>query len=94
MTNITDDYDIFTSRNYTEYYNMILSNCTDNEHFIDKIITTLFFTKPFVLPCGLMSLMVYTIFKPLIRNKWKLIWYLYYSFVYEFDQIPIDSVII
>ena len=65
MTNITDDYDIFTSRNYTKHYNMILSNCTDNENNMDIIIPTLIITKP----CGLMNLMVYTIIKPLRKNK-------------------------
>ena len=56
ITNITDDYD-----NITEY---------DNTTDIDIIIPTLLFT----IPCGLsflclMSLMVYTLIKPLFNKK-------------------------
>ena len=59
MTNAIDDYD-----------NMTLINGTDNENNIDIIIPTLLLT----IPCGisflcLMSLMVYTLIKPLINNK-------------------------
>ena len=55
ITNITDDYD-----NITEY-----DNCN-----IDIIIPALLFT----IPCGLsflclISLMVYTLIKPLMRKK-------------------------
>ena len=57
VTNITDDY---------------IDNCTDNENNIDIIIPALFFT----IPCGLsflclMSLMVYTLIKPVINKKEK-----------------------
>ena len=56
ITKITDDYDI--------------CNCTDNENNIDIIIPALLF----ITPCGisfvcLMSLMVYTLIKPLMRKK-------------------------
>ena len=49
---------------------MLLSNCTFNENDIDIIIPTLLIT----IPCGLsflclMSLMVYTIIKPLFNKK-------------------------
>ena len=59
MTNITDDYDSITS-----------NNCTDNEHNIDIIIPVSLFT----IPCGLsflclISIMVYTLIKPLFNNK-------------------------
>ena len=69
-TNITDDYDNITSSHYTEYDNMTLSNCTFNENDIDIIVPTLLLT----IPCGLsflclMSLMVYTLIKPLFNNK-------------------------
>ena len=76
-TKITNDYDNITSSNYTDYDNvtssndnMTLSNCTNNENNIDIIIPTLLFT----IPCGLsflclMSLMVYTMIKPLFNNK-------------------------
>ena len=61
ITNITDNYD-----NITEY-----DNTTDtNNCNIDIIIPALLFT----IPCGLsflclISLMVYTLSKPLIRKK-------------------------
>ena len=61
VTNITDYYD-----NITEY-----DNTTDtNNCNIDIIIPALFFT----IPCGLlflclMSLMVYTLIKPLFNKK-------------------------
>ena len=61
ITNITDDYD-----NITEYDNTLdTNNCN-----IDLIIPALLFT----IPCGLsflclISLMVYTLVKPLINKK-------------------------
>ena len=64
ITNITDDYD-----NITEY-----DNTTDtNDCNIDIIIPALLFS----IPCGLsficlMSLMVYTLIKPLFNKKSKL----------------------
>ena len=59
VTNNTDDYD-----------NNTFTNCTDNENNIDIIIPTLIIT----IPCGLsvlylMSLMVYTLMKPLFNSK-------------------------
>ena len=70
IANITNDYDIITSSNYTDYDNTTLSICTFNENDVDLIVPTLLLT----IPCGLsflclMSLMVYTLFKPLINNK-------------------------
>ena len=59
ITNVTDDYD-----------NMTLCNCTNNENDIDIIIPALSFT----IPCGLsflclISLMLYTLIKPLFNSK-------------------------
>ena len=59
IVNVTDDYD-----------NMTLCNCTNNKNDIDIIIPALLFT----IPCGLsflclMSLMVYTLLKPLFNKK-------------------------
>ena len=59
ITNVTVDYD-----------NMTLCNCTNNENDIDIIIPALLFT----IPCGLsflclISLMVYTLIKPLFNSK-------------------------
>ena len=56
--------------NITDYDNMTTSNCTDSENDIDIIIPALLFT----IPCGLsftcsMSLMVYTLIKPLFNKK-------------------------
>ena len=67
ISNFTDN---ITSSNYTDYDNMTISNCTNNENNIDIITPTLSLT----IPCGLsflcfMSLMVYTLIKPLINNK-------------------------
>ena len=59
VTNITDEYDYITS-----------NNCTDNEYTIDIIIPVLLFT----IPCGLsffclISIMIYTLIKPLFNKK-------------------------
>ena len=65
MSNITAiDYD-----NITDISFKTNDNCTDNENNVDINIPTLFITKP----CGLsflclMSLMVYTLIKPLINK--------------------------
>ena len=68
ITNVTD-YDNITSNNYVDYDKMTLTNCTDNDKNI-KIIIPLFT----IIPCGmsiicLLSLMVYTLIKPLMRKK-------------------------
>ena len=57
-TNTTDDYNDTLSIN---------NNCTNNDNIIDIIVPTLLFT----FPCGLsslcfLSLIVYTLIKPLI----------------------------
>ena len=59
ITNITDACD-----------NISLCNCTNIENDIDIIIPALLFT----IPCGLsflclISLMLYTLIKPLMRKK-------------------------
>ena len=59
IANVTDEYD-----------NITPTNCTDNEYNIDIITPTLLFTNP----CGLsflclISLMVYTLIKPLFIRK-------------------------
>ena len=67
VANVTD-YD-----KMTDVYNdslSINSNCTNNENNIDIVIPALLFT----IPCGpsflcLLSLMLYTLIKPLITNK-------------------------
>ena len=61
ITDITDDYD-----------NMALCNCTDNEYEYDINLTIplIFITIPCCLSfLCLISLMVYTLVKPLMRKK-------------------------
>ena len=63
MLNTLNDYDNNTDLNITD-------NCTINENNFDLIIPTLLIT----ILCGLsflclMSLMMYTLIKPLINNK-------------------------
>ena len=59
--------------NFTDAYNDTLSkniNCTNNENDIDIIIPTLLLTIPGGLSfLCLMSLMVYTLVKPLLNKK-------------------------
>ena len=67
---IINDYDNITSSNYTDYDNMTLTNCTKNENNIDISIPTILLT----IPCGLsflclISLMIYTLMKPLFNKK-------------------------
>ena len=77
VSNNTKDYDNISSSNYTDYDNVTssndkktLSNCTNKENNFDINIPTLIIT----IQCGLsflclMSLMVYTLMKPLFSNK-------------------------
>ena len=64
------NYDNIASTNYTHYDNMSLSNCTNSE-IIDIFIRTLLLTIPFGLSIiCLMSVVVYTLVKPLLgKNK-------------------------
>ena len=59
-----------TDLNNSNDYDNITDNCTINESSIDILLPTLLLT----IPCGLsflclVSLMVYTLFKPLFNNK-------------------------
>ena len=71
ITNVTD-FDNITSSNYSDYDNITdTNNCTinDNNNNIEIIIPL--FT---IIPCGmslicLISLMVYTLIKPLFNKK-------------------------
>ena len=70
IASVTNAYDIISSSNYTDYDNMTLTKCTDNENHIDIIIPTLLLT----VPCGLsffclISLMVCTLIKPLFNSE-------------------------
>ena len=74
IANVTNDYDNITSSDYdnttSSYDNMTLSICTFNENDVDLNIPALLLT----VPCGisffcLMSLMVYTLIKPLFNKR-------------------------
>ena len=69
IANVTNYYENITSSKYINYDNMILTNYTNNENNIEKMIPL--FT---IIPCGislmcLLSLMVYTLIKPLFNKK-------------------------
>ena len=69
VTIITNDYAIISSSNYTDYDNETLSNCTNIENKFDINTPTLLLT----IPCSLsflcfLSLIVYTLIKPLINE--------------------------
>ena len=76
LTNVTNDYDNNTSSNYTDYDNITysngvvtLTNCTNCENNIEIVISSIT-----IIPCGislicLISLMVYTLIKPLFNKK-------------------------
>ena len=80
VTNIKNDYNNITYSNYTDYDNLTSSNdnktmynCTSNDNSdnnIEIILPSLLQTIPSGLPffC-LMSLMVYTLIKPLFNNE-------------------------
>ena len=62
ITNVTE-YDNMTN----DYYNNI---CTTNDYNFDQIIPSLLLTVPYCLSfLCLLSLMIYTLVKPLINNK-------------------------
>ena len=71
MTNITTNgYDKITDLKTTNDFVNNTDNCTNNENNIVIFIPTLLLT----IPCGLsflclISLMIYTLNKPLITNK-------------------------
>ena len=73
--NITDEYDNITSSTYTniinDYHNTSsLSNCTDSELKIGIFTPSLLLILPYTLSfLCLLSLMVYTLIKPLFNNK-------------------------
>ena len=67
--NITEDYDNITSNNYTDYDN-ITNYCTYNDDDNNIIFKYLLFSIPSsILLFSLISLMIYTIVKPLNNNK-------------------------
>ena len=66
VTYITDEYDNITSNNYDN----ITNNCTYNNDDNNIIFKYLLFSIPSsILLFSLISLMIYTIIKPLFNNK-------------------------
>ena len=68
--NTTNDEDNNTDLNTSIDYNSITNKCTITENIINTITSTMLLT----IPCGLsfyclMSLVVYTLIKPLFNNK-------------------------
>ena len=66
--NTTSDFEKITDTNTTNDYN-ITDNCTINENNIDILIPTLLTIPGGISFVCLISLMVYTLIKPLIKNK-------------------------
>ena len=63
ISNVTDTID-------DEYNNSLMSNCTDIENDNDIIIQAMLLVIPSgILLICLMSIMTYTLIKPLIRKK-------------------------
>ena len=71
VTKITEDYDNITSSNYTDYDNITFANCTNIENDdVNIIFKYLLLAIPSsILLFSLISLMVYTLIKPLMNNK-------------------------
>ena len=81
ITNVTD-YDNMKDVDYNDTSSLNF-NCAINENYIEMFIPAILFT----IPCGLsfsciMSLMVYTLKKPLINNKW---WRNFYTQILQLD---------
>ena len=70
ITDTIDDYNNITDYDNITSTNMKISNCTDSENDIDINIPTLLFTilRGLSFLC-IMSLIVYTLIKPLFNKK-------------------------
>ena len=71
ITNVTNEYDNITSSNYTDYDNITFTNSTNNENEDMSIIFKyLLLSSPSsILLFSLISLVVYTLIKPLLNIK-------------------------
>ena len=71
ISNVANKYDHITSSNYTDYDNMTLSNCTNVENENKNIIVKylLLSIPSSKLLFSLISFTVYTLIKPLFKNK-------------------------
>ena len=70
MLNVSADYNDTVTSNSTNDYKKITNNCTNIENNIDLNIPTLLATIPYGLSfICLISLIIYTLIKPLINNK-------------------------
>ena len=73
IANVTNDYD-----NFTDYDNITFTNCTNTEdEDFNIVFKYLLLSIPgSLLLFSLISLIVYTLFKPLINNK---TWRIFYA---------------
>ena len=71
VMNITEDYDNFTSSNFTDYDNITFTNCTNIENEdLNIIFKYLLLSIPSsILLFSLIGLIVFTLIKPLFNNK-------------------------
>ena len=71
VTNITEEYDNITSSNFTDFDNITFTTCTNIENEdLNIIFKYLLLSIPSsILLFSLISLMVYTLIKPLINNN-------------------------
>ena len=71
VMDITEDYDNITSSNFTDFDNITFTNCTNIENEdLNIIFKYLLLSIPnSILLFSIISLMVYTLIKPLVNNK-------------------------
>ena len=69
IANVINDYDNITSSTFTEYDNITSNVCTDSENIIETIIPTITIIPSVLSFICLISLMVYTLIKPLFNKK-------------------------
>ena len=69
IANVTIDYDKITSSNYTDYDNITSKNCTNNDKNIEIVIPLLTIIPSVLSIICLISLIVYTLIKPLFNKK-------------------------
>ena len=73
VTNITNQYENITSSSYTDCDNITVTfydNCTNNENIDNQFFKfSLLIIPSSILIFSLISLMIYTLIKPLLKNK-------------------------
>ena len=81
ITNITDDYNDTLSIN---------NNCTNNDNNVERVLPLIT-----IIPCGrslicLISLMVYTLIKPLYIKKTIFVKYKWIKFCTQINQLDVS----